>query len=91
MLSSRHCRGALVASLLTAVTFAHSPPPDESSVKPDTWIVNGGTGTIGAFSDSLVVSNSVRVHRTLSRLLNDLRAAEVENADRKTGRRPARP
>jgi hypothetical protein len=55
----------------------------QNSIEPDAWTVNGGTGTIGAFSDSLVVRNNVRVHRTLSRLLNDLRAAEVANADRK--------
>jgi hypothetical protein len=58
----------------------------QQSVEPDSWLCNGGLGSMSAFSDSLVVRNNAAVHRMISRLLNDLRAAEIANADRKLGR-----
>jgi hypothetical protein len=63
----------------------------QQSVEPDTWVTNGGTGTIQAYFDSIVGRNNVTIHRALSRLLNDLRAAEIANAERKKGSDAARP
>ena len=60
------------------------------SIEPDSWIENGGVGSIRGFADSLVIRNYPRAHRAVSRLLNDLRAAEIANSDRKKGSDPAR-
>lgn len=35
------------------------------TVEPDSWVVNGGRGTIQAFGDLLVVRNSILVHQAL--------------------------
>lgn len=55
----------------------------QQSLEPDSWCANGGTGTVQAYADSIVVRNSVTVHCMVARLLNDLRAADIANADRK--------
>lgn len=61
------------------------------SVEPDSWIANGGIGTVQAYVDSIVVRNNVNAHRMVTRLLNDLRAADIANADRRLVRGSAQP
>jgi len=37
----------------------------EDTIEPDTWMINGGRGTIAAFNNMLVVRNTIEVHAKL--------------------------
>ncbi|MCP4247416.1 MAG: hypothetical protein GY778_10250 [bacterium] len=37
----------------------------ESTVEPDTWLINGGRGTIAPFQKLLVIRNSIEVHEKI--------------------------
>lgn len=37
----------------------------QSTIQPDTWVVNGGPGTIQAWRTQIVVRNNIRVHQEL--------------------------
>ncbi|MCH7871524.1 MAG: hypothetical protein IID33_07470 [Planctomycetes bacterium] len=44
------------------------------SVDPDSWMVNGGLGTVAFIADRLVLRNGTRAHAVLDKLLTQMRA-----------------
>lgn len=54
------------------------------AIEPDTWVQNGGEGTIAFFDDRLVIRNNRSAHRRVEKLLADIRKlAAREKADKR--------
>ena len=59
-----------------------------TAVNPDTWSTMGGPGTIGEYNGLVVVSQSVRTHTKIEKVLDMLR--EAANLPKSKGPRVVR-